>query len=54
MEEARFKGEYPFAEVELADSQIPLEIRLEAFNPFVPLAADDSGVRGRPAASRSA
>ena len=44
MEEARFKGEYPFAEVELADSQIPLEIRLEAFNPFVPLAADDSGI----------
>ena len=44
MEKARFKGEYPFAEVELSDSQVPLEIRLEAFNPFIPLEADDSGI----------
>ena len=44
MEKARFKGEYPFAEVELSDSQIPLEVQLEAFNPLVPLEADDSGI----------
>ena len=44
MEKATFKGEYPFAEVELADSQVPLEITLEAFNPFIPLEADDSGI----------
>jgi uncharacterized protein (DUF608 family) len=44
MEKARFKGEYPFAEVELSDSQVPLRVVLEAFNPFVPLEADDSGI----------
>jgi len=44
MEKARFMGEYPFAEVELSDSQIPLAVTLEAFNPFVPLQAEDSGI----------
>jgi non-lysosomal glucosylceramidase len=44
MEKARFKGEYPFAEVELSDGQVPLEISLEAFNPLIPLEADDSGI----------
>ena len=44
MEKATFKGEYPFAEVELADSQVPLEITLEAFNPFIPLEPEDSGI----------
>ena len=44
MEKARFKGEYPFAEVALSDQEIPLEITLEAFNPFIPLEADDSGI----------
>jgi len=44
METARFKGEYPFAEIELADSQIPLAISLEAFNPFLPLEPEDSGI----------
>jgi non-lysosomal glucosylceramidase len=44
MEKARFKGEYPFAEVELSDRAIPLEVRLEAFNPLVPLDPDASGI----------
>jgi non-lysosomal glucosylceramidase len=44
MEKARFKGEYPFAEVELSDSQIPLAVTLEAFNPFIPLNPEDSGI----------
>jgi len=44
MEKARFKGEYPFAEVELSDSQVPLEIKLEAFNPLIPLEPDKSGI----------
>ena len=44
MEKAMFKGEYPFAEIELSDSQVPLEITLEAFNPLVPLEPDDSGI----------
>ncbi|MGD1008806.1 MAG: GH116 family glycosyl-hydrolase [Candidatus Aminicenantales bacterium] len=44
MEKARFKGEYPFAEVELSDSQVPLAVTLEAFNPFIPLQPEDSGI----------
>lgn len=44
MEKARFKGEYPFAEVELSDSMVPLAVTLEAFNPLVPLNAEDSGI----------
>jgi non-lysosomal glucosylceramidase len=44
MEKARFKGEYPFAEVELSDSQIPLAVTLEAFNPFIALQPEDSGI----------
>ncbi|HOW85757.1 MAG TPA: GH116 family glycosyl hydrolase [Candidatus Aminicenantes bacterium] len=44
MEKARFKGEYPYAAVELSDSRVPLEITLEAFNPLVPLEPDDSGI----------
>ncbi|MGZ7065708.1 MAG: GH116 family glycosyl hydrolase, partial [Candidatus Aminicenantales bacterium] len=44
MEKARFKGEYPFAGVELSDSQVPLAVTLEAFNPLVPLQAEDSGI----------
>jgi uncharacterized protein (DUF608 family) len=44
MERARFKGEYPFAGVELSDRQIPLAVTLEAFNPFIPLEPEDSGI----------
>ncbi len=44
MEKARFMGEYPFAAVELTDSQLPLVIVLEAFNPFIPLNPEDSGI----------
>jgi len=44
MEKAVFKGEYPFADVEMTDSRIPLEIVLEAFNPFIPLKPEESGI----------
>ena len=40
---ARFRGEYPFAWVDFEDN-IPLEISLEAFNPFIPLNERDSGI----------
>ena len=36
MGKAVFRGEYPFAQVELSDQKIPLQIFLEAFNPFIP------------------
>ncbi|MDI7274499.1 MAG: GH116 family glycosyl-hydrolase [Anaerolineae bacterium] len=44
MRQARFRGEYPFAWVELADPALPLEVSLEAYNPFIPLNADDSSL----------
>ncbi len=44
MEQASFKGEYPFAEVTLKDGALPLRVVLEAFNPFIPLKPEDSGI----------
>jgi uncharacterized protein (DUF608 family) len=39
---ATFTGAYPFAHLDLADPNVPVELSLEAFNPFVPLDADAS------------
>lgn len=36
--------EYPFAYVELQDESMPVSVDLKAFNPFVPLDADASGI----------
>jgi len=44
MRGARFRGEFPFAEIEFQDSKLPLEVTLEAYSPFIPLNADDSGL----------
>jgi non-lysosomal glucosylceramidase len=44
MERARFRGEYPFAWVDMDDSRIPLHVTLEAFNPFIPLDPEESGI----------
>ena len=41
---ARFRGEYPFAHIEFEDPDLPVTLRLEAFNPFIPLEADDSAL----------
>ncbi len=41
---ARFIGAYPFARVEFTDTQFPLSVSLEAFNPFIPLNDKDSGL----------
>lgn len=39
-----FRGEYPIAEIEYLDEALPVSIKLEAFNPFIPLNAKDSGL----------
>jgi uncharacterized protein (DUF608 family) len=44
MNAARFSGAYPIAEVAFEDPLVPLEISLEAFNPFVPLDTDASSL----------
>lgn len=41
---AAFRGEFPFAKVFLQDPDIPLKVTLKAFNPFIPLNEDDSGI----------
>lgn len=39
-----FCGEYPFAQIDLSDDAIPVDVRLEAFTPLIPLNPDDSGI----------
>jgi uncharacterized protein (DUF608 family) len=41
---AKFKARFPFADVELHDSQVKLECSLKAWSPFIPGNADDSGL----------
>jgi len=44
LDSASFRGEYPFAYIEFSDRDLPLEIKLEAFNPLIPLDDFDSGL----------
>lgn len=39
-----FTGEFPLALVEFEDAALPVRVKLEAFTPFIPLDADDSGL----------
>lgn len=41
---ATCRGEYPFFTVDLADAELPVDVRMESFTPFVPHDADDSGL----------
>jgi len=42
--EVSFRGEFPVAELRLKDPDVPLDVNLEAFNPFLPLNEDDSSI----------
>lgn len=39
-----FRGEYPFARIELSDDAVPVSVTLEAFTPLLPLNPEDSGI----------
>jgi len=41
---AGFAAAYPFGQVLLSDPDVPVDVRIEAFNPLVPADADASGV----------
>lgn len=42
--EVEFRGEFPLAELNFRERRFPGQVRLRAFNPFIPLNADDSGI----------
>ena len=43
-DKAVFDGEFPFGHVTLTDPTVPLEVRVTAFNPFIPLDDKNSGI----------
>jgi non-lysosomal glucosylceramidase len=44
--EVDFTGEYPFANLQFKDDEVPLKVELEAYNPFIPLDVDNSSIPG--------
>ncbi len=44
LQSAKFLGCYPLAEIEFTDAHLPLQVRLEAFTPFIPLEVGDSAL----------
>ncbi|MEO5889052.1 MAG: GH116 family glycosyl-hydrolase [Ferruginibacter sp.] len=43
-EEVKFEATYPVAVIHYSDSKIPIEIKLTAFSPFIPLDEDNSNI----------
>jgi non-lysosomal glucosylceramidase len=44
LEGATFTGEFPMAQIAFHDSRLPVDVTLEAFSPFIPLDAEESGL----------
>jgi uncharacterized protein (DUF608 family) len=44
LETCTFTGEYPLARIDFEDAELPVRVSLEAFTPFIPLDADESGL----------
>ncbi len=44
LEAAKFTGEYPLARIDFQDPSLPVKVSLEAFSPFIPHEADESGL----------
>lgn len=44
MEDSEMICEYPFAEVDFKDSELPVTVSMEAYTPFIPLNTDDSSI----------
>ena len=44
LEGATFTGEFPVAQLEFHDSRLPVNVTLDAFSPFIPLDAEESGM----------
>ena len=42
--EASFDAAYPFGQVHLSDSQLPVRVTVKGFNPLIPGNSDDSGL----------
>src|SRR5260221_151772 len=44
LQKATFRGEYPFAWIDFEDPSLPVQVSLMAYNPFIPLNVEDSGL----------
>jgi non-lysosomal glucosylceramidase len=44
LDSATFTGEFPLASIEFQDRSLPVRVSLEAFSPFIPHEADESGL----------